>query len=161
MIASEERTHERFPHGQQDKGYDPRSNQGGQSTRNRGPDNTLASMDRSKKSNKNNKKFEDQRTPNTRWPSVDNSKNWVSIAKATRAWVKLITTKMKTTMLTLAFNSLTAKSQQSLWGYRLHQTSAQGSWLFGTSWQESPQHQSTLIDPSTRSSFLEKINGLA
>ena len=59
MIASEECTHERFPHGQQDKGYDPRSNQGGQSTRKRGPDNTLASMDRSKKFNKNNKKFED------------------------------------------------------------------------------------------------------
>ena len=59
IIASEERTHKRFPRGPQDKGYDPKSNQGGQSTRNRGPDNTLASMDRSKKSNKNNKKFED------------------------------------------------------------------------------------------------------
>ena len=59
MIASEERTRELFPHGQQDKGYDPRSNQGGHSARNKGPDNTLASMDRSKKSNKNNKKFED------------------------------------------------------------------------------------------------------
>ena len=59
MIASEERTREWFPRGQQDKGYEPRSNQGGQSDRKRGPDNTLASMDRSKKSNKNNKKFED------------------------------------------------------------------------------------------------------
>ena len=59
MIASEERTRERFPHGPQDKGYDPTSNQGGQSTRKRGPNNTLASMDRSKKSNKNNKKFEE------------------------------------------------------------------------------------------------------
>ena len=59
MIASEERTRERFPCGQQDKGYDSRSNQGGQSGRKRGPNNTLASMDRSKKSNKNNKKFED------------------------------------------------------------------------------------------------------
>ena len=29
MIAFEERTREWFPHGQQDKGYDPRSNQGG------------------------------------------------------------------------------------------------------------------------------------
>ena len=29
MVASEERTRERFPHGQQDKGYDSRSNQGG------------------------------------------------------------------------------------------------------------------------------------
>ena len=57
MIASEERTRERFPCGQQDKGYDPRSNKGGQSSRNRGPNNTLASIDRSKKSNKNNKKF--------------------------------------------------------------------------------------------------------
>ena len=59
MIASEEHTRERFPCGQQDKGYNPRSNQGGQSGRKRGPNNTLASMDRSKKSNKNNKKFED------------------------------------------------------------------------------------------------------
>jgi len=60
MIASEERTHERFPLGQQDnRNYDPRGNQGGQSNRKRGPDNTLASMDRSKKSNKNNKKFDD------------------------------------------------------------------------------------------------------
>ena len=60
VYASEERTHERFPCGQQDnKGYDPRSNQGGQSGTKRGPDNTLASMGRSKKSNKNNKKFED------------------------------------------------------------------------------------------------------
>ena len=57
MIASEERTHERFPHGPQDKGYNPRSNQGGQSGRKRGPDNTLISMDKSKKSKKNNKKF--------------------------------------------------------------------------------------------------------
>ena len=57
MIASEERTRERFPRGEQDKGYDPRSDQGGQSDRKRGLDNTLASMDRSKKSNKNNKKF--------------------------------------------------------------------------------------------------------
>ena len=58
MIASEERTCEWFPHGQQHKCYDPRSNQGGQSTRKRGPDNTLASIHKSKKSNKNNKKFE-------------------------------------------------------------------------------------------------------
>ena len=61
MIASEERTRERFPRGEQDKGYDPRSDQGGQSDRKRGLDNTLASMDRSKKSNKNNKKFEDHK----------------------------------------------------------------------------------------------------
>jgi hypothetical protein len=60
MIAFEESTHERFPHSPQDnRGYDPRGNQGGQSSRKRGPDNTLASMDKSKKSNKNNKKFED------------------------------------------------------------------------------------------------------
>ena len=59
MIASEERTHEWFPRTQQaSRNYDPRGNQGGQSNRKWGPDNTLASMDRSKKSNKNNKKFE-------------------------------------------------------------------------------------------------------
>ena len=45
------------------------------------------------------------------WPSADNSKNWVPTAKATRARVKLITTKMEMTTLTLAFNSPTAKSQ--------------------------------------------------
>jgi hypothetical protein len=59
MIASEECIHERFPCGSQDnRSYDPRDNQGGQSSRKRGPDNTLASMDKSKMSNKNNKKFE-------------------------------------------------------------------------------------------------------
>ena len=73
MIASEERTHERFPCGQQDKGYDPRSNQGGQSDRKRGPDNILASMDRSKKSNKNNKKFEDLK--NLSYPFHKNAKH--------------------------------------------------------------------------------------
>ena len=51
------------------------------------------------------------RTPNTQWPSADNSKNWVPTAKATRARVKLITTKMETTTLTLAFNSPRAKLQ--------------------------------------------------
>ena len=75
MIASEERTHKRFPHGQQDKGYNPKSNQGGQSDRKRGPNNTLASMDRSKKSNKNNKKFEDLK--NLPCPFHKNAKHMV------------------------------------------------------------------------------------
>ena len=43
--------------------------------------------------------------------SADNSKNYVSTTKATRARVKLITTKVETTTLTLAFNSLRAKLQ--------------------------------------------------
>jgi len=73
MIASEERTRERFPRGPQDKGYDPRSNQGGQSARKRGSDNTLASMDRSKKSNKNNKKFKDLK--NLSYPFHKNAKH--------------------------------------------------------------------------------------
>ena len=45
------------------------------------------------------------RTPSTRRPSVDNSKNWVSTPKPTKARVKLITTKIETTTLTLASNS--------------------------------------------------------
>ena len=74
MIASEERTCEQFPCGQQDnRNYDPRGNQGGQSNRKRGPDNTLASMDRSKKSNKNNKKFEDLK--NLPYPFHKNAKH--------------------------------------------------------------------------------------
>ena len=108
MIPFEERTREQFPHGPQDKGYDPRSNQGGQSARKRGPNNTLVSMDRSKKSNKNNKKFEDLK--NLPCPFHKNVKHWVSMPKATRARVKLIATKMEMTTLTLAFNSLRAKS---------------------------------------------------
>ena len=49
--------------------------------------------------------------PSTWQLSADNSKNWVSRLKATRARIKLIATKMKMTTLTLAFNSLRAKSQ--------------------------------------------------
>ena len=45
------------------------------------------------------------------WQSADNSKNWVSTPKATKARVKLITTKMETTTLTLDFNSPRAKLQ--------------------------------------------------
>ena len=73
MIASQEHTRERFPCGQQDRGYDPRSNQSGQPSRKRGPNNTLASMDRSKKSNKNNKKFEDLK--NLPYPFHKNAKH--------------------------------------------------------------------------------------
>jgi hypothetical protein len=36
------------------------------------------------------------RTPNTRRPSADNSRNWVFMARATRARVKPIITKMET-----------------------------------------------------------------
>jgi hypothetical protein len=49
------------------------------------------------------------RPPSTRRLSADNSRNWVFTARATRARVKLITTKMEMTTLTLAFNSLRAK----------------------------------------------------
>jgi hypothetical protein len=74
MIASEERTREQFPCSQQyNRNYDPRGNQGGQSNRKRGPDNTLAFMDRSKKSNKNNKKFEDLK--NLPYPFHKNAKH--------------------------------------------------------------------------------------
>ena len=76
-------------------------------------------MDRSKKSNKNNKKFEDLK--NLPCPFHKNAKHTSiecrqlqelgSTPKATRARVKLITTKMEMTTLTLAFNSPTAKSQ--------------------------------------------------
>ena len=76
MIASKERTRERFARGPQDKGYDPRSNQGGQSAKKRGPDNTLASMDRSKKSNKNNKKLKDLK--NLPCPFHKNAKHTVA-----------------------------------------------------------------------------------
>ena len=76
MIASEEHTHKQFPCGPQYKGYDPRSNQGGQSARKRGPNNTLAFMDRSKKSNKNNKKFEDLK--NLPCPFHKNAKHTVA-----------------------------------------------------------------------------------
>ena len=51
------------------------------------------------------------RTPSTRRQSADKSKNWFSTPKATKARVKLITTKMEMTTLTLAFNSPRAKLQ--------------------------------------------------
>ena len=73
MIPSKERTHERFPRSQQDKGYNPRSNQGTQSTKKRGPNNTIASMDRYKKSNNNNMKFEDLK--NLPYPFHKNAKH--------------------------------------------------------------------------------------
>jgi hypothetical protein len=92
----------------------PRSNQGGQSNRKRGLDNTLASMDRSKKSNKNNKKFEDLKT--LPYPFHKNAKHMATECRKLQelvfmARVKPIITKMETTTLTLAFNSLRAESQ--------------------------------------------------
>jgi hypothetical protein len=110
MIAFEESTHERFPHSPQDnRGYDPRGNQGGQSSRKRGPDNTLASMDKSKKSNKNNKKFEDLKNlsrpsikvPSTRRASAGNSKSWVGTARTReKAKARTTMTRMVTATLT-------------------------------------------------------------
>ena len=61
MIASKERTQERFPDRQDNRnnrGNDNRGNQSGQQSRKRGPNNTLASIDKPKKNNKP-KKFED------------------------------------------------------------------------------------------------------
>ena len=63
MIASEERTQERFPYNnwqdnRDNRGQDNRGNQRGQPSRKQGPDNTLAFINKPKKSNKP-KKFED------------------------------------------------------------------------------------------------------
>lgn len=63
MITSKERTREWFPTcNQQDnrdnRGYDSRGNQGGQPSRKCAPDNTLVSMDKSKKPSMP-KRFED------------------------------------------------------------------------------------------------------
>ena len=76
-------------------------------------------MDRSKKTNKNNKKFEDLKNllcpfhKNTKHTAVEcrQLQELGFYTKTNKARVKLITTKMETTTLTLASNSLRAKLQ--------------------------------------------------
>jgi hypothetical protein len=71
-------------------------------------------MDKSKKSSKINKKFEDLKnllclstiTPRTRRPSADNSKSWGFTSRATRAKARLITIRMATITLIQASSSL-------------------------------------------------------
>ena len=143
MIASEEQTRERFPRGQQDnKNYYPWSNQGGQSSRKRGPNNTLASMDRSKKSNKNNKKFEDLK--NLPCPFHKNAKHTVAecrqlqelgfYGKSNKGKGKADSNKDGDDNVDPSFQQSKGQITVIFVGYRLHQTSAQESWLFGTSW---------------------------
>jgi len=119
MIVSEERTRERFPRGQQDKDYDPEAIRVDTLAEKEDPTTPLLpwigprSLTKITRSSKTSRIYPalSTKTTSTRRPSVDNSKIWVSTTKATRARVKLITTKMETTTLTLAFNSLRAKLQ--------------------------------------------------